>query len=47
MKCQILFSGKKEKTIINLSSPEFAHSMISVKNIPYLSSVAFTFNMQQ
>ena len=32
MKCQILFSEKKnKKTIINLSSAEFAHSAVSVK----------------
>ena len=30
MKCQILFSRKNKKSIISLSSAEFAHSMISV-----------------
>ena len=31
MKCQILFSGKKEKNIINLLSAEFAQSVVKVK----------------
>ena len=31
MECQILFSGKIRKNIINLSSAEFAYSMQSVK----------------
>ena len=30
MKCQILFSGKDKKNIINLLSANFAHSMVSV-----------------
>ena len=29
MKCQSLFSGKNKKNIINLSSAEFAHNMVS------------------
>ena len=31
MKCQILFSGKNKKNIINLSSAEFANWVINVK----------------
>ena len=31
MKCQILFSGKNKRNLINLSSAEPTHSMISVK----------------
>ena len=31
MKCQILFSGKNKKTVINLSSAELARRMIKVK----------------
>ena len=30
MKCQNLFSRKNKKTIINLASAEFAHSVVSV-----------------
>ena len=32
MKYQILSSGKKKKSIISLSSAEFAHRVIKVKN---------------
>ena len=31
MKCQVLFSAKNWKNTINLSSVEFAHSMLSIK----------------
>ena len=31
MKCQILLYGKTKKKIINLSSAESVHSMVSVK----------------
>ena len=31
MKCQILFSGKTKKNIINLQSADFAHCIVSVK----------------
>ena len=31
MKCQILFSGKNKKNIIDLSFPEYAHKVINVK----------------
>ena len=31
MKCQIRFSRKNKKNSINLSSAEFAHSMVNVK----------------
>ena len=31
MKCQILFSGKNKKNIINLSSAENAQSVVKVK----------------
>ena len=31
MKCQILFSGRNKKNIINLSSAELAQRVISVK----------------
>ena len=37
MKCQILFSRKKKKNIIRLSSAQSAHSIVSVK---YLGSVS-------
>ena len=32
MKCQILFSGKKGKNIINLSSDKSTYIMLSVQN---------------
>ena len=32
MKCQILFSRKKNKKNISLSSAEFAHTMVSVQD---------------
>ena len=32
MKCLILFSGKNDKNIVNLSSADFAESVLSVKN---------------
>ena len=35
MKCQILFSGKNKKNIINLSSAESAHSVLIVKAYKY------------
>ena len=31
MKCQILFSGKNKKNIINLSSAEFAQKVVEIK----------------
>ena len=31
MKCQILFSGKNKKNIINLLSVEFVHTVVKVK----------------
>ena len=31
MKCQILFSKKNKKNVINLSSTKFAHSVVSVE----------------
>ena len=31
MKCQILFSGKNKKTIMSLSSAEFANRVVKVK----------------
>ena len=31
MKCQILFSGKNKKNVINLSSAEFALRVVKVK----------------
>ena len=33
MKCQNLFSQKNNKNIINMSSTEFAHSIVSVEAI--------------
>ena len=33
MKCQILFSGKNKKNIINLSSAENAQRVVKVKHI--------------
>ena len=35
MKCQILLSRKKKEKCFKLSSDQFAHSMVSVKRIPY------------
>ena len=32
MKCQILFSGKNLKNITNLSSAEFVHRVVTVKD---------------
>ena len=37
MKCQILFSGKNKKNIINLPSTENAHRVVKVKG-KYLST---------
>ena len=31
MKCQILFSGKNKTNLINLSSAESAHSIVSIQ----------------
>ena len=31
IKCQILFSGKNKKRIINLSSAELAHTVVKTK----------------
>ena len=42
MKCQILFSGKTKKNIINLSSAEMAQRVGKVKYYP-LSVVLFVF----
>ena len=36
MKCQILFSGKNKKNIINLSSAENAQRVVKVKDIGVL-----------
>ena len=38
LKCRILFSGKNEKNVINLSSSESAHSMVSV-NFPLIETL--------
>ena len=35
MKCQILLSGRNKKNIINLSSAEFAHKVVKVKDHLY------------
>ena len=40
MKCQILFSGKNKKNIINLSSAENAQRVIKVIAVSLLASVA-------
>ena len=32
-KCQIMFSGRNKKNIINLSSAEFAHRVVNVKKM--------------
>ena len=37
MKCQILFSGKNKKNIINLSSAENAQRVVKVKHILFHS----------
>ena len=36
MKCQIIFSRKNKKNILDLSSAESAHSMVTVKLSEYL-----------
>ena len=33
MKCQILFSGKSKKEIINLSSAELAQRVVNIKRV--------------
>ena len=46
MKCQILFTGKNKKTIINLSSVELATRVVNLTApnvIPQLSSAFFFF----
>ena len=35
MKCQNLFSGKNKKNIISLSSAEFAHCVVMVKQFDF------------
>ena len=35
MKCQILFSGKSKKTIINLSSAELAQRVVKVDKLKF------------
>ena len=40
MKCQILFSGKNKKNIINLSSAENAQRVVKVIAVSLLASVA-------
>ena len=35
MKCQILFSGKNKSNIMNLSSAEFAQTVVKVKQLNY------------
>ena len=37
MKCQILFSGKNKKNIINLSSAENAQRVVKVKHIVFIT----------
>ena len=42
MKCQILFFFKKnKKNIINLSSAEFVHSMVSANIVPVILLCVF------
>ena len=41
MNCQILFSRKNKKSIISLSSAEFAHSMVSVNNSKWFYFIVF------
>ena len=38
MKCQILFSGKNKKNIINLSSAENAQRVVKVKEVYFLNT---------
>ena len=38
MKCQVLFSGKNKKNIINLSSAENAQRVVKVKGLRYEQS---------
>ena len=37
LKCQILFSGKNKKNIINLPSTEFAHKVVKVASFFHLA----------
>ena len=45
MKCQILFSGKNKKNIINLSSAENAQRVVKVKEIKLPDSTPAAANM--
>ena len=48
MKCQILFSGKNRKNIINLSSAELAQRMVKVNLtclLQYLGQIWYLFNL--
>ena len=38
MKCQILFSGKNTKIIINVSSAELAQRMVKIKDVHLLET---------
>ena len=40
MKCQILFSGKNKKTIINLLSAEFVQRVVQFKQCTAIKSIA-------
>ena len=40
MECQIIFSEKNKKHILNLSSDEFAHSMLSINNSKVMISIS-------
>ena len=49
MKCQIPFSGKNEKNIINLPNAEFAHSVLGINSGPVFlpSQVVSSFSKNQ
>ena len=44
MKCQILFSGKNKKNIINLSSAENAQRVVKVKIHSQINKINFGFD---
>ena len=47
MKCQILFSGKNKKNIINLSSAENAQRVVKVKDTSTLVGLDIRLTMQK
>ena len=44
MKCQILFSGKNKKNVVNLSPAELAQRVVKVKLILLAPNLTLTFD---